>query len=302
MEAAIRCCLIRKSVTISTHYERVTAMHGTFRAVAVPSISSGSKAKKLRPLHPNLGLSIAYRKKLDRLIKEMNASVVWHIKAVYRANPPAMAMDDVLPTSALQRAIKLLTKRWLKKFDRAAPRLAKYFATAVHKRTDIALAKILRDGGFSVKFQMSEGMKDVLQATTAENVGLIKSIGSQYLGEVEGLVMRSASAGRDLGAMAKQLEKRYGVTKRRAALISKDQNNKASANMQRVRQLEVGITKATWLHSGGGKVPRPTHVANSGKTYDVAKGWFDPHEKQWIHPGTLINCRCVSIPLVPGFS
>lgn len=232
----------------------------------------------------------------------MNASVIYWVKASYRTNPPAMAMDDVLPSSALQKAIQLLKKRWLRQFDEAAPKLAKYFATAVNKRSDAVLAKILRQGGFSVRFQMSHGMKDVLQATTAENVGLIKSISSQYFGEIEQLVMSSASAGRDLGALAKQLEKRYGVTKRRAALIAKDQNNKASGNMARVRMLEANITKAIWRHSHAGKQPRPTHLANNGKVYDIKKGWFDPAVKMWIQPGQLINCRCVPIPVVPGFS
>ena len=36
--------------------------------------------------------------------------------------------------------------------------------------------------------------------------------------------------------------------------------------------IEAGITKARWLHSAGGKTPRPEHVAFSGKTYDIATG------------------------------
>lgn len=279
-------------------------MHGTFRAIAVasPTSKASKRPKELRPLHPNLGLSLAYRKKLDALVKEMNASVDYWLKAAYRENPPAMAMDDILPANALKKAIALLKKRWLRNFDLAAPKLAKYFSTAVQNRSDKALQKILRDGGFSVRFQMSQAMKDVVEATTAENVGLIKSIASQHLTEVEGLVMRSVSRGRDLGYLSKELQKRYGVTTRRAALISKDQNNKATANMHRVRQIELGITQAKWRHSGGGKVPRPTHLANNGKLYDVQKGWYDPAVKQFIHPGELINCRCVSISVIPGFT
>lgn len=280
-------------------------MHGTFRATAVlptTTTSKASRSKTLRPLHPSAALSVAYRRKLDKLIEEMNESVVYWVTATYKNNPPVMAMDDIQPANALKKAIEQLKKRWLHNFDKAAPKLAQYFALAAHKRTDKALAKILRDGGFSVRFQMSKGMKDVLQATTAENVSLIKSIGSQHFTKIEGLVMRSAAAGRDLGTMAKALEKNYGVTKRRAALIAKDQNNKASANMQRVRQIEAGITHAKWRHSAGGKKPRPTHVKNSGKLYDVKTGWYDPAVKEWIFPGQLINCRCISVPVIPGFT
>ena len=145
-------------------------------------------------------------------------------------------------------------------------------------------------------------MKDIVAATIQQNVALIKSIPQKYLSDVEGHVMRSIAAGRDLGTLSKALQKNYGVTRRRAAFIARSQNNLASASMNRVRQLEIGITKATWRHSAAGKVPRKTHVANNGKTFDVAKGWYDPHEKKWIQPGELPGCRCVSISIIPGFS
>ena len=101
-------------------------------------------------------------------------------------------------------------------------------------------------------------MRDALEATVAENVALIKSIGSQYLTAIEGHVMRSITVGRDLAPLARRLEFQYGVTRRRAALIARDQNNKATAVITRERQNELGI-KAIWLHSAGGKVrDRPT--------------------------------------------
>jgi uncharacterized protein with gpF-like domain len=54
------------------------------------------------------------------------------------------------------------------------------------------------------------------------------------------------------------------------------------------------------MHSHAGKVPRKTHVKNHGKQYDIAKGWYDPHEQQRVWPGSLINCRCFSKPVIPG--
>jgi SPP1 gp7 family putative phage head morphogenesis protein len=113
--------------------------------------------------------------------------------------------------------------------------------------------------------------------------------------------MRSVQTGRDLGTLAKELQKQYGVTKRRAALISRDQNNKATRALTRARQVEMGIKKALWIHSYAGKKPRPTHLRNDGKPFDVVKGWYDPAEKKFIHPGELVNCRCTSRSIIPGF-
>ena len=274
-------------------------MHGAFRATEV----TRSKPAKLRPLRPNIGLAIAYQKKIDRLIQEMQASVVYWIKAAYRENPPAtMALDDILPANALKRAIARLKKRWLKQFDEAAPRLAAYFAKAVNQRTDASLKSILRDGGFSVRFVQTQAMKDVVAATITENVSLIKSIASQHLGEVEQLVMRSVSRGRDLGYLSKELQARYGITKRRAAFISRSQNNLSSSAMERVRQQELGVVQAKWRHSRASKVPRPSHIANDGKLYSVKTGWWDPAIKKFTWPGVEPGCKCVSISVIPGFS
>lgn len=256
----------------------------------------------LRPLHPNAGITANYRAKIDKLICEMDASVQYWVKAKYRSNEPLMAMDDILPANDLVRTIRALAKRWQKNFDKAAWDLADYFTGAVGARTDAALRKILRDGGFSVQFKMTRAMRDVFNATRAQNVALIKSIPEQYLKNVEGMVMRSVQRGRDLGGLTKELEHNFGVTRKRAAFIARSQNNLASGAMNRARQVELGITKAKWRHSGAGKHPRPTHVANNGKLYDVKRGWYDPHEKKWVLPGELPNCRCVSISVIPGFS
>jgi SPP1 gp7 family putative phage head morphogenesis protein len=114
------------------------------------------------------------------------------------------------------------------------------------------------------------------------------------------MLMRSVARGRDLGGMTKEMEERYGITRRRAALISRDQNNKATAIITRVRQRELGITEAIWLHSSAGKHPRPSHVAMNGKRYLIAEGMEDPDEGRKILPGELVNCRCVSRSVIPG--
>ena len=254
----------------------------------------------LRPVRPNLGLEAKYRRKLDRLVQQMHDSLVYWLKAAYRANEPEISQAmDASPARTLQTAFRRLATRWQKRFDKAAPQLAAYFAKATKDRTDANMRGILKRAGFTVEFKMTAPMNDAYQAVIGEQVGLIKSIASQHLAEVEGLVMRSVQRGRDLGELATQLEERYGVTKRRAALISRDQNNKATATLTRVRQQGLGITEAVWQHSAGGRHPRPSHVAASGKRYEIAKGMLIDGE--YILPGEMINCRCISKAVVPGF-
>lgn len=211
---------------------------------------------------------------------------------------------QALPAQDLTAELERLRIRWAAKIEETAPKLAEWFSKSVESRSTDGMRKILRDGGMTVRFQMTPAMRDVSAATVHENVSLIRSIGSQYHSEIEGLVMRSVTAGRDLGPLTAELEQRFGVTHRRASLIARDQNNKATAVFGRVRQQEAGITEAVWLHSHGGKEPRKTHLANSGKVYKIAEGWHDPDPKvnRRIWPGELINCRCVPKPIVKGFS
>lgn len=256
-----------------------------------------------RPVHPNAGVQAEYRKRMRALIAEMNRSYQYWIKACYRQNEPRMAMDAT-PAIQLQRALERLGRHWLKRFKEMGPQLADHFAQSSRRQSDAALKRILRNGGMSVRFTMDPQMSDVMKAVVAENVQLIKSIQQQYHTQVQGAVMRSVQTGRDLGALSEELQDQYGVSFRRAALIARDQNNKATSAYQKVRQTELGLKEGIWMHSHAGKVPRKTHLANHGHRFNIAEGWFDPDPKvrKHIMPGELINCRCTWRPVIPGLS
>ncbi|HWE98835.1 MAG TPA: phage minor head protein [Caulobacteraceae bacterium] len=260
-----------------------------------------AKPLTIKPVHPNAGIAAAYRRAMVAEVGAMHEAFVDWLAGAWANHPPEMAQDRS-PAEALQAALTDLGGLWLRRFDDLALRLARHFTLAASRRSDAALMAALKRAGFAVRFSISRKVEDVVAASVAENVTLIKSIASQYLTQVEGAVMRSVQTGRDLGALTDELTHFYGVSKRRAAFIAKDQNNKATASVVRARQVEVGVTQAIWLHSAGGKHPRPTHVrAGKDRTvYDVKDGWLDPALNRRIWPGTEINCRCVSRSIVPG--
>lgn len=255
---------------------------------------------RLKPARPNAGNEVYYHAQLMDLINDMNKSVDYWLTAEYRANTPAMA-QDATPATALRAAMRKLGRRWVSKFDKAAEDLAKRFADRTQRTADMSMNKMLKDAGFAVKFQQTEEMRDAVSSVIGENVALIKSIPQKYLTDVEGAVMRSVQAGRDLKGLQNELMQHEGVTKRRAAFIARDQNNKATAVMTKARRISIGITQAEWVHSGGGHKPRPSHVkAGADKLrYDITKGALIDGE--YIMPGELPNCRCVSRAIIPGF-
>ena len=91
----------------------------------------------------------------------------------------------------------------------------------------------------------------------------------------------------------------YGVSYDRAASITRYQCNMARAVMENTRCLELGITQAIWQHSGGGKAPRPSHVAFSGKRFKLATGAY--LDGKWVWPGSALDCLCTSRAIIPGF-
>ena len=245
-----------------------------------------TKSVILPPVRPNIGIEVAYKKQLDNLIDEMQASLDYWLKAEYK-----LAMD-ASPAMDLRKKLRELRKRWVGKFDAIALQIAKRFVARTLKYTDTTMALQLKAADFTIQWKLTAEMNNALQAVIGGNVSLIKSIAEQHLSDVEGVVMRSVAKGGDLYSMSKELQQRYAITKRRAALIARDQNSKAISTMVKVRQEEIGVKQAMWRHSHAGREPRASHIAADKKLYDVSKGMLIDGE--YIYPGEKINCRCTS--------
>lgn len=247
------------------------------------------KPKVARAVWPNAGVRQRYRQRLISLIREMAGSVEYWVQAQRRSDPPELA-EDALPSVEMRKAFRELAERWQGRFDDMAPKVAESFLKNQFRGTDAAMRQALRDAGWSIKFTLTPAMRDAFEASLAENVGLIRSIPAEYLQQVEGIVMRNYTSGRDLKSMAAEIRERFGVAANRAVLISRDQSNKANAVVQKARQQELGIEEFQWLHSHAGKEPRSTHLAMNGKRFPVSQGAWDSKEGAYVFPGELINC------------
>lgn len=267
----------------------------------LPTRRGSPLATKLRPIRANAGLRQRYQKQMLAVIDDMTASIIYWLQAQYREAPP-VAMDAT-PSQQMIKRFDELRKRWLKRFDKAGPKIAKAYLKRQRAATDTAMMMALRDIGFTVKFQMTAPVTDAFNASLAENIGLIKSIPEQYLGQVQGAFSRAYSQGKGLDVMVADLMRIGGVTRRRAAFIALDQSNKANAVIERARRLELGIEEAEWRHSGAGKHPRVEHQRATGRVYKVRDGCPIKNEKgqiEFINPGEKPFCRCISISRIPG--
>ena len=224
-------------------------------------------------------------------------------RSTFPTLPAELAFDAAPPTGTkgLQAALAKWGQQTIKRFDLMAKTIADAFANRTKDATETAMRAQLKKVGFTVKFVPTQKSVEAYRAVAAENIALIKSIPRKYHERVEQEVWNAVRVGSDLNKLSTNLRKAHRITTDRAALIARDQNAKAKATIERVRQMELGITRGVWMHSHAGKEPRPTHVRMNDKEYDLAKGMYDSDEGEWVHPGQLINCRCTNRPVIEGF-
>ena len=260
------------------------------------------KPKVLPPVVPNAGVGAVYRSRLTRAIERMNNSLSYWLRARWEEDP--VAASRVITT------MRELGKRWQSSFDELAPDVAGQWGARAAHHTTSRMEQLLHDAGWSVNFRVSPQVQGVMNAAVTENVGLIKSIASQHLQKVEGVVLRNVQKGSDLHTMTTELHDQFDIPLKRAAFIARDQNSKMTAVITKARQQQAGIKRAIWMHSGINAPGhfRPEHRAFSrgehtpgakGPVYVVEDGAY--LEGRWTHPGFEINCRCTSRPLLEGF-
>lgn len=260
----------------------------------------------LAPTRPSAAIESLMRRRLLALVDEMQKSIAWWLAIAYRAKPPEMAADakDTYkgsPSVVMQRVMARLSRKWQKRFNEAAPDVARYFTTKIADRNENVLSTALKQSGFTVEMKLTAPVNDVLQASMAQQVLLIKDLGAQHLSDISGMVMRAVAQGGDLQTLSEGLQEQYGITQRRARLIARDQNSKATSTISRAQQASVGITEGIWRHSHAGKVPRRSHVKASGQVFNLKDGMELEENGKMIRtwPGVEINCRCFWKPVLP---
>ena len=214
-----------------------------------------------------------YFKRLMSIIDEMNASVMWWLGAEYRRNEDVITASDSA-SSNIEDTLKELIKKWRKRFDEAAKDIAKDFVKSATNHSTNNLKALLKKAGWTTNLKLSRKAQDKLKALVIENINLIA-----YLKD--------------------EIKKRYGVAERRAALIARDQNNKATSIITHIEYEELGITEAIWKHNPGSKEPRHEHLMANNKVYDISKGMYFESAGRHVFPGEEINCGCTSEPIIP---
>lgn len=134
-----------------------------------------------------------------------------------------------------------------------------------------------------------------LEKWISENVDLIKTIPEDTLEKMKDIVYDGFTNGKTTTRMVKEMQRAYGISRRRAELIARDQTAKLNGQIQRAQQQDAGITEYIWCTTGDERVRR-SHRELNGKKFS----WDDPPENsdgRKCHPGEDYQCRCIGRPV-----
>lgn len=260
---------------------------------------------KGKPLtHPTMP-EMRYQAALEKLVEAMTKATQRELERYYRnqwTGDGTVAMDAPSFTAGAARLLRNLSRRFTGLFTERAGGLAEALAKGVSDVTARQLGESLKDvsGGVTLKTNVISGaVKEVMSAGVKENVSLIKSIPAEYFQKIEGDVMRSITTGQGMADLVPAILVHGKSTKKRAELIARDQTSKATTALNRTRMQGLGIKQFEWLHSGGGKEPRPLHVQYDGLVFDLNNPpVIDDRTGERGLPGQLINCRCRMVPVI----
>lgn len=282
------------------------------------------KPKAPKPVMPSKAAERYYLGQLRALVRAMATELVASLEPELKRLKPDYIADSVRTmdgwTDQILAAIRRVSRRFSSSlFDAQIARVA----SSTVSRAEADNAEHFRDSvnqAVGIDFQLitkPKGMTDYLEASTAENVNLIKSIPRDYFEKVESLVLGGMKDGLAPTAIAKQIQAETGVTARRAKLIARDQTSKLNSDLTRQRQAAAGIEFYKSVDAGdvrvtgnpGGKYPNAKiscwgiarqDIGYGVGIYKVADGatWKGVTN---LHPGKHhVLCRCVGLAQIPG--
>lgn len=242
---------------------------------------------------PSSAIKADYQKALTSLVEEMRDSVLYWIKARYRAREDEIVVaEDKSPSRDLEKEINELFRQWEKRFDDFAKIRARSFGRRSNTNTTRQLYNAMKEAGLTVRFKNSRRVNNMLQSIIAENTGLITSIPRDSMSKVRTIVMQGVQNGRDMSFIADEIQERFKKTRNEAVRIAVDQTNKATEAISRARCEDIGVTHGFWMHRSGSKNPRESHVKMNGKRFKLSEGLYDYSVGYNVKPGELIWCRC----------
>jgi SPP1 gp7 family putative phage head morphogenesis protein len=271
-----------------------------FRRRLTEAAASRRRRPKVPPPAPPSGAIVAHTKLLRELSAEMDAAILAErAEVIVRGvaadgDPPFTRAKGRSAASRAAAAVRRVLKG--KSFVARLQEISGATATASRE----AWARQLK-ASLGVDLPTAEPeLGPVMAAFRDENVALIRSLAADKVTRVRA-ILDDAGAGTRVEEVAKSIRDMGEVTRSRAELIARDQVLKLNAEVTQRRHEAAGITEFVWSTSRDERV-RPDHKVLEGGRYRYDDPpVVDRRRGTRGLPGVHFQCRCVAVPVIPGF-
>ena len=137
--------------------------------------------------------------------------------------------------------------------------------------------------------------KDMIEKWVSDNVDLIKTVPHKSLEQMKEIVYSGYMSGQSTTNIVNEIQRQYGMDKRHARLIARDQTAKLNAAITKKQQKDAGVNRYEWSDSNDSRV-RSSHHRLNGHIFS----WDEPPETdkgRRCHPGEDYQCRCCALPV-----
>lgn len=263
------------------------------------------KNKKLSPIRVNRVLQARYKRLINQYADFVNSLSVDIVLPAYERVGVAVLRNDNIDdlNNAFNRYKSLAddaaekVKPYMQKiFEEMTFFHGRKFSDSLKKKIGV---DILPAFGAARTQRIAE-----LQLTTDQNLSLIKSMSDSQLDRIKNIVYQDLRTGQvNIGKVRETMIKDFGMTKRKANFIARDQTHKFVSNLTKISSESIGADKYVWHNAGDRRVrgnpsglypdARHDHWAREGEIFYYAR------PPAGGNPGQDYNCRCYAEVVLP---
>ena len=251
----------------------------------------------LRPIGGRIAASLAFERAVTKILAEgmiiardLGMEVAAELKKQLSVDEDAII---VLDDAALRFGyFSDRLRDWLAgRVDHLASILRQIFgAEETRYRVAFTTAVKAASGGIDITpFLSATDVQPHIEAAMLRSTSLVRGLTDAHAKALAQDVINAATHGKRAADLAKDLTETYKVSAKRARVIARDQVAELNAQMNKVRQQQVGVEKYSWQSSRDERV-RKLHGISDGQIFR----WDEPGPDDGMHPGEPIMCRCIA--------
>lgn len=250
----------------------------------------------LRPTSATVAFQAALLAPTNRLLKRMAEQVAQDVLPAAISAKVQMMRDDLSWFERAMRALRDfadgfvdgLRSEWRGAFDTEEERNKRKFNEGLRSALGIDFGAVIQ----------AEGIGNTIDAAVLANVSRVRGLSQDVVNRLASKLLDALTRGLSNREIQRILTDEFGMARRRAKLIARDQAASFNGDLNEIRQTAMGVVEYDWSTSLDERVTgnpdglypnaRPSHWNREGKRFR----WNNPPEGG--HPGKRPGCRCTA--------